>query len=131
MIADISRRQRPSTKAPGILFLTITLFLAALVSAACTTALTNALSGNREHGLTCEQLPAAAAVDQAVAEHADVAQQILAVNPGNTFFDVDRETCPGKADIVVSFATVKDRQQIEAILGDGSFFGVPVRLMNR
>lgn len=123
--------QKSATKAPGILFLTITLFLVALAGAACTPTLSNAVSGNREHGLACEQLPAAAAVDQALAEHTDVAQQILAVNPGNTFLDVDRETCPGKADIVISFATVSDRQQIEAILGDDTFFGVPVRLMNR
>lgn len=111
--------------------LSIALIVVVFVSAACTAAYNDAVLGNKDHGLSCEQLPLPESVDQVLAEHNDVVEQILSANTGNVFLDVDREICPGKADIVISFATSDDRQKIESILGDDTFFGVPVRLRNR
>jgi len=86
--------------------------------------------GNQEHGLICEQLPTVESVDQTLAEHEDTVEQILAINPGYVFLAVDRESCPGRADIIIWFATRDDSRKIQAILGDRTFFGVPVRLRN-
>lgn len=107
------------------------LIAAASLLAACSALYNDIVLDNKDHGLSCQQLPSAASVEQAVAVHADAVEQILAVSPGHVFLDVDRETCPGRADIVISFATHGEREAIESILNDGAFFDVPVRLRNQ
>jgi hypothetical protein len=108
----------------------------------CVAALLTSLGGCRdlyndvvldsvEHGLPCDQLPPAETVEQLIEDHRDTVDAILAVHPGHVFFDVDRDSCPGQADILISYASHADRSRIEAILGDGTFFGVPLRLHNQ
>jgi hypothetical protein len=85
---------------------------------------------NYDHFLPCEELPRAAEVDRIVEEHEDVTRAIQDVNPGHIFVEVDYSSCPGRADIVISYATHQDRLAIEEIIGGHSFFGVPCRFRN-
>ena len=89
------------------------------------------LYDNWNHYLTCEKLPASGQVEQVLQEHAIVLEAIAAVHPGNAGVDVDTMSCPGKADLVIWYASHRDRLEIERILGGETFYGVPYRLNNR
>jgi hypothetical protein len=56
-------------------------------------------------------------------------EAIEGVNPGFVWVEVD-DSCPGKADIVIYYASHQDRLAIEEIIGRETFFGVPYRLRN-
>lgn len=86
---------------------------------------------NRGHYLPCEALPPANEVRAALETHADEVEAIEAVNPGLAGVEVEDRSCPGKADLVIWYASHQNRLAIEALLGDGTFHGVPVRLQNR
>jgi hypothetical protein len=86
---------------------------------------------NRGHYLPCEELPADAEVRQALEDHPQVVRQVEAVNPGNVGFEIDPLTCPGRADLVIWYATHQNRLQIEEIINGDRFFGIPYRLQNR
>ena len=45
--------------------------------------------------------------------------------------DIDETTCPGKADLLIWYASHENRLEIERIIADERFFGVPYRLQNR
>ncbi|NIN66869.1 MAG: hypothetical protein GTO63_19685 [Anaerolineae bacterium] len=85
---------------------------------------------NYDHFLPCEKLPTSAEVKRILDEHEDALQAIRDVNPGHIFVEVDEWTCPGRADIIISYATHQDRLAIEKIIGGKTFFGVPYRLRN-
>ena len=85
---------------------------------------------NFDHFLPCEKLPASAEVNRILDEHEDVLEAIRDVNPGFIFVEVEESTCPGRADIIISYATHQDRLAIEEVLGGDTFFGVPYRLRN-
>lgn len=85
---------------------------------------------NQDHGLPCTELPSIQEVEQIVASHQDVIQKLEAVNPGQVFVDVDSETCPDHADIIISYASHQDREAIEELIGADTFFGIPYRLRN-
>ena len=85
---------------------------------------------NYDHFLPCEKLPASAEVNRIIQEHEAVLEAIRDVNPGFIFVEIDDWTCPGRADIVISYGRHKDRLAIEKILGGHTFFGVPCRLRN-
>lgn len=85
---------------------------------------------NKDHFLSCDELPPVAEVERVVQEHQDVIEKIEQVNPGQIFVDVDTTTCPGKADLVISYPTHQNRLEIERIIGGDRFFGVPYRLRN-
>ena len=91
----------------------------------------NAMLDDWNHYLPCDQWPTAAQVQQVIQQHQDVVARIEAVNPGLTGVDVDEMTCPGKADIIIWYASHCNRLAIEAIIGADRFFGVPYRLQNR
>jgi len=86
---------------------------------------------NRNHYLSCEQLPSESEVRQVMEAHQDVIERIEQVNPGFVGVEVDTSTCPGKADIIFSYGTHQDRLQIENIIADDTFYGIPYRLMNQ
>ncbi|NJN53841.1 MAG: hypothetical protein HC804_03230 [Anaerolineae bacterium] len=86
---------------------------------------------NKLHGVPCTDLPTIAEVNQIITTHQSEVQQILNVNPGQVFFDIDRETCPTKASIVISYPSHKDRVAIEAIIGGDTFFNIPYDLLNQ
>ena len=83
-----------------------------------------------DHFLLCEELPSAAEVDRIVKEHEGVVGAIEDVNPGHIFVEVDYSSCPGRADVIISYATHQDRLAIEEILSGHSFSEVPCRFRN-
>ena len=91
----------------------------------------NLVLDNWNHYLPCEKLPTAAEVRSIVQEHQDIVRSIEQVNPGRVGVDVDSSICPGKADLVIWYASHQNRLAIEAIIGGDTFFGVPYRLQNR
>jgi hypothetical protein len=84
---------------------------------------------NRNHYLPCEQLPAVPDVEKTLKEHEDIIQQIKQVNPGLVDVEIGYP-CPDRADIIISYASHKDRLAIEAIIGKDDFWGIPYRLQN-
>ncbi len=61
----------------------------------------------------------------------DLVRAIEAVNPGRVGVDVDASTCPGRADLLIWYASHADRLAIERLIGSDTFFGIPYRLENR
>lgn len=90
----------------------------------------NLVLDNKEHYLDCEELPLLSEVERVAEEHSDIFEDIKRVNPGFVYVEIDSTSCPGKADIVVSYGTHQDRLAIEAIIVDDTFFGIPYRLRN-
>ena len=86
------------------------------------------LYDNRQHYLSCNQLPAIEEVQRVMADHRDVLEQIEAAHPNVTIM-VD-DSCPGKGSIRIDFPGRTQREQIEAIIGSDTFFGIPYALIN-
>ena len=86
---------------------------------------------NRNHYLPCEHLPLESEVRQVMKAHRDVIARIEQINPGFVGVEVDASTCPGKADIIFWYGTHRDRMQIESIINDDTFYGIPYRLLNQ
>ena len=86
---------------------------------------------NRNHYLSCEQLPSESEVRQVIEAHQDVIAKIEQINPGFVGVEVDTSTCPGRADILFWYGTHQDRLLIESIIADDTFYGLPYRLQNR
>jgi hypothetical protein len=91
----------------------------------------NFILNNRNHYLSCEDLPARADVEIVVEQHRDVIQQIREVAPGFVDVEIDSATCEGKADLLIWYGTHQQRIAIEEIIGGDTFFGIPYRLQNR
>jgi hypothetical protein len=85
---------------------------------------------NYDHFLPCERLPASAEVHRILGEHQDTVEAIKEVHPGHVFVEIDDWSCPGRADIEISYASHQDRLAIEKIIGGETFFVVPYRLRN-
>jgi hypothetical protein len=86
---------------------------------------------NRNHYLSCEQLPSEEEVRRVMEAHQDTIEKIEQVNPGFVGTEMDTSTCPGKADILFWYGTHQDRLQIESLIADDTFYEVPYRLENR
>jgi hypothetical protein len=86
--------------------------------------------GNKEHYVSCAGLPAAKEAEDALVNHPDAVDRIRQVNPGHTVIYADAGRCPGKADIVILFATLDDSRAIKRIIEGDTFFGVPYRMYN-
>ena len=91
----------------------------------------NFILDNRNHYLSCEDLPATADVEIIVEQHRDIMQQIRDVAPDFVDVEVDSATCEGKADLLIRYGTHQQRIAIEEIIGGDTFFGIPYRLQNR
>jgi hypothetical protein len=91
----------------------------------------NFILDNRNHYLSCEDLPARADVEIVVEQHRDVIQQIREIAPGFVDVEIDSVTCEGKADLLIWYGTHQQRIAIEEIIGGETFFGIPYRLQNR
>ena len=90
----------------------------------------NFVLDNKHHYLPCEKLHQEAEVRQIVQEHQDMIQAIEGVNPGFVGIEIDT-SCPGKADLVIWYASHENRMKIEKIINNDTFFGVPYTLNNR
>ena len=86
---------------------------------------------NADHNIPCEELPSVAEVEQNLKEQDAIVQAILAIDPEQTFVDIDTEQCPGHADIVISYASHESRTKIEQFLEANPAFDIPYRLRNR
>lgn len=86
---------------------------------------------NRNHYLPCEKLPTEDKVRRIVKENAETIRRIEQVNPGLVGVEVENSTCPGKADLLIWYASHQDRLAIEEVISAGTFHGVPFRLQNR
>src|SRR5919108_630763 len=86
---------------------------------------------NRNHYLSCQDLPAKIEVERIVEQHRDVVQQIQEVAPGSVGVEVNSSTCDGKADLLIWYGTHQQRVAIEQIIGSNTFYGIPYRLQNR
>ncbi|HEX6268873.1 MAG TPA: hypothetical protein VFZ43_01445 [Anaerolineales bacterium] len=86
---------------------------------------------NRNHYLSCEQLPPEAEVRNVIEAHQADIQKIEEINPGFVGVEIDASTCPGKADIIFWYGTHQDRLVIEDLIAGDTFYGVPYRLQNR
>jgi hypothetical protein len=91
----------------------------------------NFVLDNDNHYLTCEELPPETEVRAILEQHQDIVQAIEAVNPGLVGVEIDSSACPGKADLVIWYASHQNRLAIEEIIPRDTFFGVPYRLQNR
>ena len=86
---------------------------------------------NRNHYLSCRDLPEKSRVEKVVEQHQDVLQKIQQVAPGSVGVEIDSSTCEGKADLLIWYGTHAQRIAIEKILSADTFFGIPYRLQNR
>jgi hypothetical protein len=86
---------------------------------------------NRNHYLSCQELPTGIEVERITAQHQDVIQQIEQVAPGFVGVEMDTFTCEGKADLVFWYGSHQQRLAIEEIIAGDTFFGIPYRLQNR
>jgi len=91
----------------------------------------NFVLDNRNHYLSCKELPAKIEVERIVEQHGDVIQEIQQVAPGFVGVEIDSLTCDGKADLLIWYGTHPQRIAIEKIIGGDTFFGIPYRLQNR
>jgi hypothetical protein len=94
-------------------------------------ALDNLIYDNKNHYLPCDKLPTEAEVNQVVQEHQNIVEAIKEVNPGLVGVEIDSTTCPGRADLLIWYASHENRLEIERIIGGDTFFSVPVRLRNQ
>ncbi len=86
---------------------------------------------NRNHYLSCEQLPAETEVRQVMEANQDSIEKIEQIKPGFVGVEMDTSACPGKADIIFWYGTHQDRLLIEGIIADDTFYGIPYRLINQ
>jgi hypothetical protein len=120
---------------PGLLLLVTVICLGAVAIESQTKiirrATDNLLYDNWNHYLPCEKLPTEAEVRAIFQEHQDTVRAIEQVNPGRSGVYVDAMSCPGKADLVIWYASHQNRLVIETIIGSDTFFRVPYRLQNQ
>jgi len=86
---------------------------------------------NYNHYVPCKRLPLATEVEEVVADHTLVVDQIQSISP-DIQFDIVQQTCGNAdhADIVIYYPGHPQREQIEELLGGKTFFGVLVRWIN-
>lgn len=65
----------------------------------------NFVLDNKNHYLPCEKLPTEANLRETVQQHQDTVQAIEQVNPGAVGIEIDTSICPGRADLVIWYAS--------------------------
>ncbi|MEK7157620.1 MAG: hypothetical protein AAB688_00915 [Patescibacteria group bacterium] len=92
----------------------------------------NIVLDNKEHYLSCDELPTADKVKQVMNEHQNTLREIEQINPGHVFVTAgDYENCVDKSDIVISYPSHQNKLEIEKIINGKTFFGVPYKLRNQ
>jgi hypothetical protein len=86
--------------------------------------------GNREHGVSCGELPTRAEAEAILRAHIGVVERIKSVGPEKSISVELAEPCPGKADLVIYHPSRETRREIEAIIDSETFYGIPYRLIN-
>lgn len=110
---------------------------------------------NRYHYLSCDELPSLIEVDRVVLEHREIVEKIVReigranqgrdvvplveqrqVRDGDLFTVIfywgESERCPGtgRGEINIRYPSHRNRVQIEQIIHDKTFFGIPYNLIN-
>ena len=86
---------------------------------------------NRNHYLSCQELPTKLEVERTLEQHKDIVQKIEQIAPGFVGVEMGSLSCRGKADLLIWYGTHQQRLTIEKIIDGDTFFGVPYRLQNR
>lgn len=86
---------------------------------------------NRNHYLSCQELPTKLEVERTLEQHKDIVQKIEQIAPGFVGVEMGSLSCRGKADLLIWYGTHQHRLTIEKIIDGDTFFGVPYRLQNR
>ena len=86
------------------------------------------------HWVPCSQWPTPEEAQRVLDEHPQVVRRIEAVTPRSKtaalHVNTD-ESCPGKADIRITFGSRRDKDAIREIIGDDKYlFGIPYRMSN-
>ena len=89
------------------------------------------LYDNYNHYLACEDLPQKDEIEQTLAEHTDIIDQIRLISP-DVDISIDDMLCHDSdhSDLVISYASHSQRVAVEDIIGGKTFFGIPVRWRN-
>ncbi|MGC1378574.1 MAG: hypothetical protein WA821_20250 [Anaerolineales bacterium] len=87
---------------------------------------------NRNHYLSCDQLPTPGKVRSVLAAHKNIVVQIKQVDRGAIMVYVGNgnDSCSGKADILITYPSRADRIKIQQIINSDTFFGIPYRLLD-
>lgn len=86
------------------------------------------LRGRNQVTFNCEQLPTVVETLEIVEAHLVLRDRIEAVGPGEVSFEIDTDSCPGKAGLVIWYATNSDRDRIRNLINGETFFGIPYHL---
>ena len=91
-----------------------------------------ALSGAKRTRVPCARWPTPDEARQAIDEHPQIVNQIVAVSPRVVSVEIEeRDRCPGKALIMIYFPGWREEKAIMLILGDENYFlGVPYEMRN-
>lgn len=81
--------------------------------------------GTGSQTFDCAALPAVDRTAELMAEHSQLRDRIQAAGEGPVTVEVDTETCPGKAGLVIWYQERADRTRIERLIQGDTFFGVP------
>lgn len=86
---------------------------------------------NKNHYLTCDELPDIQTVEKVFAKHKKEADEItkIGANISVAVSEFDNPNCKGKADIYIEYGSHDQRIKIEKIIGN-TFFGIPYRMRN-
>ena len=92
----------------------------------------NVMLDNYDHWLPCEALPTLEHIETTIAQRQNTLKQLSRVDPSGRpgIFVEAAEVCEGRGDILIEYGAHRHREQIEAILENRTFYGIPVRLRN-
>lgn len=92
----------------------------------------DAILDSYDHWLPCSQLPTVQHIEAVMTQNQDVLRQLGNVDPTGLpgIWITVENVCEDRGDILIEYGGRHHREQIEAILGDQTFFGIPVRLRN-
>jgi hypothetical protein len=86
---------------------------------------------NRNHYLSCNQLPSEDEVRRVMDDHQDLIKRIEQIHSGFVGVEMDNWTCPRRADIIFWYGTHEERLRVEDLIAGETFHGIPYRLENR
>lgn len=86
--------------------------------------------GNYDHYLSCDELPTIEEARSTLLKYQHLKDQIEKASTGNVVIQIDDTKCFGKADILIHYGSIKQRDEIERLMGGKTFKGIPVRIKN-
>ncbi len=78
----------------------------------------------------CAHFPPTARAERTLAEHEREVRALEAVHPGHIWVELDRVTCPGRAQVIIYCEMGRDRKRVETFIGGDTFLGIPYRMVN-